>query len=127
MLLTNWLDARKQQPCKMCNKTSLVMNGLLHKYWLKNLPGGEALMLKPFIALLGLIPGGTSPSCKTANNLPRCRFLKVSKCQMSSYPPAEIQYDKISCQVMKLSNLQSCRAADRSICRAAKLPSCQAA
>jgi hypothetical protein len=98
-------------------QTSLVMTGLMHSNGFKTSPGEEALMLTPFIVLLGLIPGGTSPSCKTAKNMLRCNFqaAKLPKCRATRLP----KYSKTapSCQVMKLPNLRSCRAAE--------LPSCQ--
>ena len=125
MLLTIWLDARKQEPCKMCNKDHLLMTILLHKYKIQNLPGGEALMLEPFTTLLVLIPGGASLAVKLpmichAADFPSCQ---KPRCQATQLP--KYSMTNPSCQVIKLSNLQSCRAPELPSCRSIELPSCR--
>ena len=84
-------------------------------------------MLEPFIAFLGLIPSGTSLAIKLpmicrATDFPSCQ---MPRCQATKLP--KYSMTKPSCQIIELSNFQSCRAAELPSCRSVELQSCRAA
>ncbi len=127
MLLTIWFDARKQQPCKMCNKHHLVMTILLFRFWIQNLPGGIGTYARAFHGLswidtLRYFSSVKMPMIYRATDFPSCQ---MPKCQATKLP--KYNMTKPRCHIIELSNFQSCRAAALPSCRHVELPSCRAA